>query len=313
MTSPFVSHRDFASLHPTGDHVERPERVGVLLEAFPEYEEPRRATEAEIALCHDPDYIRRIREISESGQTVMLDSDTVCTPSTYETARLAAGGAIAVAERGGFAAVRPPGHHALPGRAMGFCIFANVAIAARFAQVNLGIDRVAILDWDVHHGNGTQDIFWSDPSVFLVSIQQWPFWPGSGGPGEGNETTLNVPLPAGSGDGIYLDAMEQMVEPADHGVRPGAPARLGRVRRRRRRPPRRDARHRRRLCGDDEARPGDSRRGSDSCSKAATRSRTCRLSSAPSSPPRSERSPAATRTTAPTAASHASRLASATT
>ena len=220
LTGPFVSHPDFASLHPTGDHVERPERVGVLLEAFPDYEEPRRATEMELALCHDPDYIRRIREISESGQTVMLDSDTVCTPSTYETARLAAGGAIAVAERGGFAAVRPPGHHALPGRAMGFCVFANVGIAARFAQVNLGIDRVAILDWDVHHGNGTQDIFWSDPSVFLVSIQQWPFWPGSGGPGEGNETTLNVPLPAGSGDDTYLDAMEQLVAPAIAGFDP---------------------------------------------------------------------------------------------
>jgi acetoin utilization deacetylase AcuC-like enzyme len=150
----------------------------------------------------------------------MLDADTVCTPSTYETARLAAGGAIAVAERGGFAAVRPPGHHALPGRAMGFCVFANVAIAARFAQVRLGIDRVAILDWDVHHGNGTQDIFWNDPSVLFVSLQQWPFWPGSGGPGEGNETTLNVPLPAGSGDDTYLDAMEQLVEPTIAGFDP---------------------------------------------------------------------------------------------
>jgi acetoin utilization deacetylase AcuC-like enzyme len=214
LVAPFVSHRDFASLHPTGDHVERPERVGVLLEAFPDFEEPRRATVDEIQLCHDPDYIRRIREISESGRTTMLDADTVCTPSTYETALLAASGAIAVAERGGFAAVRPPGHHALPGRAMGFCIFANVGIAARFAQVNLGIERVAILDWDVHHGNGTQDIFWSDPSVFLASIQQWPFWPGSGGPGDGNETTLNVPLSAGSGDDAYLDAMERAVEPA---------------------------------------------------------------------------------------------------
>jgi acetoin utilization deacetylase AcuC-like enzyme len=210
---PFVSHADFARLHPTGDHPERPERLRVLHEAFPDFEEPRRATVEELALCHDRDYIDSIRAFSESGRTAMLDPDTVCTPSSYETARLAAGAAIAAVERGGFALVRPPGHHALPGRSMGFCLFANVAVAARWAQVNLVAERVAILDWDVHHGNGTQDIFWSDPSVLFVSLHQWPFWPGSGGPGEGNETTVNVPLEAGSGDKEYAAAFERLVEP----------------------------------------------------------------------------------------------------
>jgi acetoin utilization deacetylase AcuC-like enzyme len=210
----FVSHLDFARLHPTGDHVERQERLQVLQEAFPDFAEPRRATVEELTLCHDPDYIRFMRETSESGRTVMLDPDTVCTPSSYETARLATGAAITAVERGGFALVRPPGHHALPGRAMGFCLFANVAVATRWAQVELVAERVAILDWDVHHGNGTQDIFWSDPSVLFVSLHQWPFWPGSGGPGEGNETTVNVPLDAGSGDDEYVAAMERVVEPA---------------------------------------------------------------------------------------------------
>ncbi|MDQ3866833.1 MAG: histone deacetylase [Actinomycetota bacterium] len=174
----------------------------------------RAATLDEVAACHDPSYVARIRSLSCAGETLLLDPDTLLTRTTYEAALLAAGAAIEAVELGGFALVRPPGHHALPDRAMGFCVFGNAAIAARFAQRELGLARVAVLDWDVHHGNGTQTIFWDDPSVLYVSLHQWPLYPGSGGPGDGNETTLNVPLPAGCGDREYVEAMKRIVEPA---------------------------------------------------------------------------------------------------
>ena len=215
-----VSHPELGRLHPTGEHPERPERLAVLHNAFPDFVQARPATVEEVGACHDADYVELVRTVSERGRTVFLDPDTICTPSSYEAALLAAGAAIEAVEREGFALARPPGHHALAARAMGFCLFNSVAIAARFAQRELGLARVGILDWDVHHGNGTQAIFWHDDSVLYVSLHQWPWYPGSGGPGEGNETTVNVPLSAGCGDAEYTEAMEQVVEPALRAFKP---------------------------------------------------------------------------------------------
>jgi acetoin utilization deacetylase AcuC-like enzyme len=211
---PLVSHRALADLHPTGDHPEGLERIRVLHEAFPDFVEARPATVDEVAAVHRREYVETVRSVSASARPTLLDVDTICTETTYEAALLAAGAAIGAVERGGFSLARPPGHHALAGRAMGFCVFNNVAVAARFAQRELGLARVAILDWDVHHGNGTQEAFWDDDSVFFASLHQWPFYPGSGGPGDGSSTTLNVPLAAGAGDEEVLAALEQDVAPA---------------------------------------------------------------------------------------------------
>ena len=211
-----VSHREMARLHPTGDYPERQERLRVLQERF-EFREAEPASEEDILRCHSSELLELVRGIA---RPTFVDPDTVASDTTYEAAMLAAGAAIEAVRSDGFALVRPPGHHATPDRAMGFCFFDNVAIAAGYAEAELGVGRIAIVDWDVHHGNGTEDIFRADPTVLFVSMHQWPFYPGTGGPEDQDETLVNVPLPAGSTDEDYFRAWDERVEPAVRAFEP---------------------------------------------------------------------------------------------
>ena len=208
-----ITHPALAHLHSPGHHVhsESPARLARLVEAFPDAVQGTPADGRALERAHDPSYVASIDAIL--GET-WLDADTYAGATTWEAASLAAGCAIEAVERGGFALVRPPGHHAFADHAMGFCVFNNVAVAARHAQDELGLERVAIVDYDVHHGNGTEAIFATDSSVLTMSLHQWPFWPGSGGPGSSREHTVNVPLAAGSGDDAYVQAFTDVVEPA---------------------------------------------------------------------------------------------------
>ena len=228
-----ISHPSLAHLHPTlhQHHPEREDRLTRLHEQLGPMTTCEPATRAQIERLHDQAYVQVVHDLDEE---LWLEADTLGGPTTWEAASLAAGAAIAAVERNGFAIARPPGHHAMPTHAMGFCIFGSVAIAARHAQDTLGVERIAIVDWDVHHGNGTEAMFRGDDSVLFVSLHQWPFYPGTGGPGTNDETTLNIPLAGGSGDAEYLKAFTELVEPAVARLCPGRADRVRRLRRARR-------------------------------------------------------------------------------
>lgn len=180
---------------------------------------------------HTAQYVERLQQISARGGG-RIDADTYVNADSYQAALLAAGGLLNMTGMviegqvdNGFALIRPPGHHALEHRGMGFCLLANAAIAARWAQDHYGLDRILIVDFDVHHGNGTQEIFYDDPSVLFFSTHQFPYYPGSGDANEvGGEiaygTTVNVPFPAYVGDEGYLSAFQQLLEPVARGFQP---------------------------------------------------------------------------------------------
>ncbi len=222
---------------PPEGHPERPDRLVAVGEAVAARRDrlvalaPRPGTDDEILRVHDRDHLARVEEAARRAPS-RLDPDTYASARSLEVARLAVGGAVDLARavaRGeldaGLAAVRPPGHHAEADRAMGFCLFNNAAVVARALQAEEGVGRLLLLDWDVHHGNGSQHSFYADPSVIYVSTHQFPYYPGTGdwnevGAGRGEGTTLNVPMPPGCGDAEYLGVFERVVVPAIRAFEP---------------------------------------------------------------------------------------------
>ncbi len=238
----FVYHPDYLLHAPPFEHPESPERLRAIVEHLesagllgrmipvtPDY-----AKDEDVLRVHDPDYLRKVELACRRGDITLDSEDTYLNRHSYTTALLSAGGAIAgvdavlsgKADRA-FCAIRPPGHHAGRAEGMGFCLLNNAAIAARYAQAKGGASRVLIVDWDVHHGNGTQAIFLEDPTVFYFSIHEHPtfLYPGTGrrwetGKGAGEGTTLNSPMAPGAGDEECRAAMEQLLVPAAEAFRP---------------------------------------------------------------------------------------------
>jgi acetoin utilization deacetylase AcuC-like enzyme len=231
MTVGIVLDEVFLGHRARGEHPERPERVAAVAAALQAHGLAERGTrlptravrDEEIGRVHAGRYFSDL-ERTVPGRSGHLDEDTFFSPGTWPAALAAAGGAVDLTLASidgrlprGLAVVRPPGHHATPDRAMGFCLFNNIAIAAAAARA-AGVARVAIVDWDVHHGNGTQDIFYEDPSVLFISTHQSPLYPGTGasrevGAGAGAGATVNLPLPEGSGDAEYAAAFDEVIVP----------------------------------------------------------------------------------------------------
>lgn len=231
MRTAYVYHPIYLE-HNLSHHPENAQRLRRTLDKLEEEDilsslellEPRPVTMEELQRVHSPALIEQVKRKAESGGG-HLDMDTYLSPKSFEAARMAAGGVIRAVEAvlageidNAFALVRPPGHHATENRAMGFCLFNNVAIAARSALTTKGVERVFIADFDVHHGNGTQDIFADDPAVFYFSTHQYPHYPGTGawrdtGTGAGQTSVLNVPMPTGVGDAGYAEVFSELVWP----------------------------------------------------------------------------------------------------
>lgn len=236
----FVYHPDYLKHDMGVGHPESPERLRAIvsrLEASGVLDrlvriEPVMVSDEWVTQVHAPAYLKKLKTQTPSSGRVSLDPDTSISPGSLPAAYLAAGGALAAADaimagkvENAFCAVRPPGHHAERDRAMGFCLFNNVAIAARYLQHRHGVERVLIVDWDVHHGNGTQHAFYADPSVLFFSTHQFPYYPGTGraterGEGKGEGSTINVPMSAGQGDEEYRDVFERVLVPAANEFKP---------------------------------------------------------------------------------------------